>query len=382
MIKPKSRNPIISPSKTVKQTTSLDTEEALRITRNQLEVILENVGDAITAQDAGGKIIFANAQAAKLAGHRSIKALLKSPPFDYLKKYLITDEQEKPIRLDQMPGRRALAGEKDPQLLAKFTHKKTGVIYWLKIKSITIFGRDKKPYMVISTIHDITESKLAEQEKADFLNMASHELKTPLTSLWMFIQLLAKKPTAEHSKNLLEKIQDQTRRLIKLTNDLLDISRLETGKLGLNKERFELDKMVAETVDEMQQLTNKHRLILSNMKIMVRADKFRLYQVLVNLLTNAIKYSPAGEKIIISVIRSKGQAIVSVQDFGIGIDLSHHKNIFNKLIRLSDNPENTYPGLGLGLYISKEIVEKHHGKIWVESEKNKGSTFFFSIPLE
>jgi signal transduction histidine kinase len=362
-----------------------ETEEALRLTRFQLEIILKNIADAVTAQDATGKLIFANDVAAKSTGYTSVEAMLAAPPLDYLNKFEITDEFGQAFPASKLPGRRAIAGEKNAQVLLRLVNRLTNETRWLNIKSTAIFDTSNNPYMVINTMQDLTERKRAEQEKSDFLSMASHELKTPLTSLTMFIGLLQKNSklgNAKKSDFFIQKIKEQTYRLVELTNDLLDVSRIETGKLRLKKELFRLDELLLDVVSELQTVRKGHTIIIkSNSEIEIRADKYRLYQVMINLLTNAIKYSPGAKKIFISSTLQENEVTVSVKDFGIGIDKNQLDKVFDRLYQVPGKTEKTYPGLGLGLYITKEIIERHDGRIWVKSQKSKGSTFSFTIPI-
>jgi signal transduction histidine kinase len=214
--------------------------------------------------------------------------------------------------------------------------------------------------------------------------MASHELKTPVTSLKLFIELLTRELMPINSKKLesyITRIKHQSDRLAELTNDLLDVSRIQTGKLQLKKEKFNLSSLIATTVEGLQWTTNDHTLLFTHdTKITVIADKFRINQVLINFISNAIKYSPRGKEILITVKKNNGEVIVSVKDFGIGIKKAQQKKIFEKLYQVTDPIEKTYPGLGLGLYISKDIIDRHNGRIWVESQLGKGSTFSFALP--
>jgi len=261
-----------------------------------------------------------------------------------------------------------------------------GNIRWVSTSAIISRDKKGKAFRMLGATIDITERKQLDQEKSDFLSMASHELKTPLTSMKIFIDLLqANKDNyvTEKQKYYISRIRDQADRLNELTRDLLDVSRIETGKLKLNKETFRIDELVRDTVESIQPSTNNHEIFIQeHIPVTILADRYRIYQVLVNLLTNAIKYSGSGKKIIVSIQQKAKEVIVSVQDFGIGIKKSKQDKIFDRLYQVTDPEEKTYPGLGLGLYISKEIIDRHKGRIWVESEKNKGSTFSFSLPIE
>ena len=259
-------------------------------------------------------------------------------------------------------------------------------IKYLQINASPIRNKHGKMIAAAQIITDITHQKELEKQKDDFLSMASHELKTPITSMKMFIDLQTKQLQSiktEKAKYFNERIRDQANRLKELTNDLLDVSRIQTGKLRFNKEAFNLTEIVADTVEGLQGTTKKHELLLKGKtKTIVAGDRYRIYQVIVNLITNAIKYSPNGKKINVTVKKGKKDVTVSVQDFGIGIRKDQHLKVFDRLYQVTDPNEKTFPGLGLGLYISKEIIERHKGKIWVESEIGKGSTFFFKLPLK
>jgi len=256
-------------------------------------------------------------------------------------------------------------------------------MHWISTSATVFYDKNNKPRRMLGATSDITKQKQLDQEKSDFLSMASHELKTPLTSMKIFIDLLKRQQTIDTEKGVyyVDRIKDQADRLGELTNDLLDVSRIETGKLKLSKDLFELNSLIEETVESLQPFTQKHKInIYHNGPIKVVGDKYRIYQVLINFLTNAIKYSPQSEKILVKIDEKQKEIVVSVKDFGIGIKKEEQDKIFNRLYQVSDPEEKTYPGLGLGLFISKEIIDRHQGKIWVESIKGKGSTFFFSLP--
>lgn len=254
---------------------------------------------------------------------------------------------------------------------------------WVTTSAILMYDDTHKPLRLLGATSDITQQKQIEQDKSDFLSMASHELKTPLTSMRLLAELLRK----ELKKHPLEKpiyyttrILDQTDRLTELTNDLLDVSRIETGKLKLHVESFDICYLITDTIESLQP-SAKQKIVFKGIKNMLfYADKYRIYQVIVNLVTNAIKYSPSTEKISVFIKDKKDKIIISVKDNGIGIAETKQRKIFDRLYQVTDPKEKTFPGLGLGLYISKEIVERHHGKIWVKSKKGKGSIFSFSLP--
>ncbi len=238
---------------------------------------------------------------------------------------------------------------------------------------------------IVTNFHDITERKEAEARKDEFISMASHELKTPVTSLKGFTNVLQRRLTKqgdEQGLHYLARMDVQVNKLTKLISDLLDVSKMQTGKLHFQEERFDLALLVREVVENLQIATQTHQLLIeSRESVYISGDKDRIGQVLINLLTNAIKYSPHADKVMIRVSTDRHRATVSVHDFGIGIAQSHQQRIFERFYQVTDPEEKTYPGLGIGLYISQEIIMRHHGHIWVESKKGEGSTFSISLPI-
>lgn len=227
--------------------------------------------------------------------------------------------------------------------------------------------------------------RASEQRKDEFIGMASHELKTPITSLKGFTNVLQRrlgKQGDAQSLYYLARMDAQLDKLTKLISDLLDVTRMQSGKLFVQHERFDLDAVVRETVETLQAATETHRLhIEGSTGAQIMGDQDRLAQVFINLITNAVKYSPHADTVIVRLAKTADQAIVSVQDFGIGIAEVHQQHIFERFYQAIDPDEKTYPGLGIGLYISQEIVERHHGRLWVESRKGAGATFFVALPL-
>lgn len=233
---------------------------------------------------------------------------------------------------------------------------------------------------------ELEESRVLDKRKDDFISIASHELKTPITSMKIFTELLKRQSDVgqdERSVNYLNRIDDQINRLISLVNQLLDVSKIRAGGLKLRKSKFYIDRLVKETVDELEENMPKHKVIIKSLqRYKVSADKDRIQQVLINLLINAAKYSPNADKIIVSgKLKGKRNVVVSVKDFGMGIAPENQGKIFEKFFRIYEDKDKTFPGLGMGLHIASNIIKKHNGKIWFESEPHKGSTFYFSLPI-
>ena len=358
--------------------------------KQQLEVILENIADGISVEDVDGNIVYMNEAGAKLCGYTSSAELLKAPDYlaqaEYtLQRFEILDERGKPFPLDELPGRRALRGEKTPQAIVQYFDKDLKQRQWSLVKAQPIIDENGEVQLAVAIFSDITESYEQQQRKDEFISMASHELKTPVTSLKGFTNVLQRRLTQqgdEKTLHYLSRMDSQLDKLAKIINDLLDISKMQAGQLSFHKEPFDLDSLIQETVEDVQAASLSHHLLIEGKTgVQFLGDKDRLEQVFINLLTNAVKYSPKSDKVLIKLSRTQEEAIVCVKDFGIGIDEFHHHKIFERFYQVTDPEERTYPGLGMGLYISNEIVNRHHGRMWVESRKGKGATFYVALPI-
>ena len=358
--------------------------------RQQLEVIFANIADGISVQDGHGKLIFMNEAGARRSGYLSVEDALEAADRHTLRthteqRFEILDEQGHPIPYEELPGKRALRGEKAPQAIVQYYDKITQARQWSLVKAQPLIDDAGRVELAITIFSDITESYEEKQRKDEFISMASHELKTPVTSLKGFTQVLQRrllKQGDEQGLHYLARMDAQLNRLTKLVGDLLDVSKMQAGKLTFDVEPFELDALIQETVENVQATTSTPEIVVEGRTgACILGDQDRLGQVFINLLTNAVKYSPRADKVVVHLSQEKQQAIVSVQDFGIGIDVSHHQKIFERFYQVTDPEERTYPGLGMGLYISSEIVERHHGRMWVESRKGNGSTFSVALPL-
>lgn len=238
---------------------------------------------------------------------------------------------------------------------------------------------------ILLAIEDITDRKAIEKQKDLFISIASHELKTPITTMKGYAQILEKRLSErKDTKDIyfVQNINKQTDRLTGLVNDLLNTSKIQAGKLVLQKKDFDLDAVVTKMVVDFQFTIETHLIIKEGeIKELVYGDQSRIEEVLANLITNAIKYSPKADKVIVRLQNDKKNAIVSVQDFGFGIDKREQKKVFKRFYRTTDKQEMNVTGFGLGLYIASEIVKAHRGKIWLESARGKGSTFYFTLPI-
>ena len=260
-------------------------------------------------------------------------------------------------------------------------------ILLLKVKTFyRIYEQSRKLIEIQKALLDEIEfRKQAERKKDEFISIASHELKTPLTSVKGYVQLLERsidKGDVPTLKKHLLKAQIQLEKLNELITDLLDISKIESGKLKFNKQPFMMDALLDSVTDIIHQSNPEFKIIKTGTaKREICADEMRIEQVIINFLTNAIKYSPGTSEIHIKVEERGEHIYVGVKDFGIGINADQQKNVFEKFYRVEETAIH-FQGLGIGLYISAEIIRRHNGEVGVQSIPGEGSEFYFSIPLQ
>lgn len=239
--------------------------------------------------------------------------------------------------------------------------------------------------MILLAIEDITEKKQLEAQKDDFISIASHELKTPITSMKIYAQILQKHPLITQDKkasDMLLKMDLQMNRLVELMASFMNVYKIGTNKLRLKKKHFDLGLLITEVVANFQYTVRSHTVMQKgDAGGMVFADRERINQVMVNLISNAIKYSPNRDQVDIHLSVAEHEMVVCVRDFGMGIPKSEQDRIFERFYRAKGSRESKIEGLGLGLFITAEIVKQHGGRLWVDSEEGKGSEFYFSLPF-
>ncbi|MFA5270129.1 MAG: PAS domain S-box protein [Patescibacteria group bacterium] len=255
--------------------------------------------------------------------------------------------------------------------------------------SAPLIGVDKKNYGRIWFFRDITREKQIDTMKSEFVSVASHQLKTPLAGIkWITELLLGDKIEKPSEKQIeyLNDIQSSNNRMLKLVNDLLDVSHIETGrKFEIVKQPTDIAELVGMALKNNQQLAKDKQVTVTickgaEPKLSLNVDSDKIRQVFENLINNAIKYSKEGGQVEIGCQHGKKEITLSVKDNGIGIPQSQQNRVFEKFFRADNALTQATDGTGLGLYIAKAIVEAHGGKMWFESEENKGTTFFFSLP--
>jgi PAS domain S-box-containing protein len=356
----------------------------ISVEKNKLEVTLTSIVDAIIAIDGEKKIIVFNAAAERLTGVKSIDAL--GNRIDTIIKVF---QKEVELRPDEYCPVTSLTGDQvgfiknDLRIQSQTGNK---AVVNLTVGHIKEDADVKQGYIL--TLHDITKEKELEQMKLDFVSMAAHELRTPLTSLKGYLSFFDNPQFSEtERKEFLSRINISTERLTSLVENILNVSKIEKGVMTIDLKPTDWTGTLKDIIVE---LTN--RATERNIGIQFRepehplprvlVDRLRIYEVVINLLGNAINYTKPGGQIQVWTEEKDGKVITHIKDNGQGIPREAIPHLFTKFFRVSGVLEQGSKGTGLGLYIAKAIVENHNGEIWVESEMDIGSTFSFSLPAE
>ena len=263
---------------------------------------------------------------------------------------------------------------------------KNGSVIWCEWFNSVLKDKDGEVKTIMSLVQDITERKLLEIQKDNFLSILSHELRTPLTTIEVYGQIVEDMLRVKDDSNTLgmvKKMDSQVNRLTALIDDLLDFTKIQNGKFIHKETMIDFNEAVQEVIDDMQKISPTHKInYYPDTTCTIFADKDKLAQVLNNLISNAIKFSPNANSIAVTTKLQEGSILLSVQDFGIGILPQEQESVFEQFYRVNRAKQSTFPGMGIGLYICAEIVEGMGGKIWVESLITKGSTFYIRLPLD
>lgn len=350
-------------------------EAAIAESEERFRNMAENSGILIGVGDETGNVTYFNKAWSELTGKTS----------DELLKYgwselIHPDDKEAYLNIyhDAVENKIPYTGEY--RMLSA-----TGEYRWLFAFATPRFTPDGAFAGFIGSFIDITEKKQDEQRKNDFISMVSHELKTPLTSMNSYIQVLegrARKSGDELATGMLEKARKQAAKMTTLINGFLNISRLESGKIHIERKRFDLADLVKETEEEMVTQINSHNIVFAPVeRTIINADIDKIGQVITNLISNAVKYSPNGSTINVVCITDNGYARVSISDQGIGINQDDLPKLFERFYRANNTGNRNIAGFGIGLYLCYEIIKRHEGRIWAESRLGEGSTFYFELPL-
>jgi len=355
-------------------------EEELRINEARLTSILQTMSEGLCILDHKGRIVFANTMAQQLFDLAEDEILkrdfftMQKESFSIAGKSL--KKQHHPIAGLMM----SLKPIYDHEILIR--NAKDENLY-LSINASALLDNKGKLDSVVATFIDVTNRRKIALQKDEFISVASHELKTPLTSLKASMQLLSRvmelNKTSEKIPKLMDLANTNLTKVVRLTEDLMNVSKIQHGPLPLHKEWVNLLELINECVAQIIDGKPIKVTIEGELESKVYADKQRIEQVLINLLNNAVKYAPESERIAIRIEQLKGFKKVVVQDFGKGIAADKLVNLFDRYYQV-DPAGNQVSGLGLGLYISSEIIQRHGGAIAVESKIGEGSTFSFTLP--
>ena len=346
--------------------------DALNYEKNRLETILASMGEGVVVTDPDYRVLLANTAAEILLEfHRQDNIgkdgdLILPVSKVELEKILADGSEAKPIT----------------PIVRKYKDKVLNILVSL------IRAEPGQPFGAVTVLRDITQQAAIEEMKTEFISVVSHELRTPLTPIKGYIDLLLEGDAGElteEQKDYLEIVETNTDRLVALVNDLLDISRIEAGKIDLELKPMDMAEALQDVISFHQKQIESRGLILHQAippdLPWVKADRARITQVLNNLVNNAYKYTPGGGSITVKAVPDGDYLEIVVSDTGVGISKEDLKKLFTKFFRAKNPATKGTSGTGLGLAIAKSIVEKHQGEIWVESEAGKGSSFHFTLPL-
>jgi PAS domain S-box-containing protein len=354
-------------------------QEALRISQTRFEGILSIADDAIISIDSSQQITLFNQGAEKIFGYSAQEVLGAKLdlllPIRYAEKHHhhVNDFGTHSSQARRMGERREIFGL-----------RKDGTEFPAEASISKLDVGEDCVYTVI--LRDITERKQVEKMKDEFVSIVSHELRTPLTSIHGSLGMLASGllPTdSEQGKRLLQIATDSTERLVRLINDILDIERIESGKVKMERENCNLQDLIQSAVNIMQPLANKAevKLSISSLPVKLWVDPDRIIQTLTNLLSNAIKFSTSGATVFLMTELQENQVLVTVKDTGRGVPDDKLDSIFERFQQVDSSDSRNHDGTGLGLAICRSIVQQHNGEIWVESVLDQGSNFYFTLPI-
>ncbi len=340
--------------------------------QRKLSSVLENMSEGVIATDKHGEITLTNEAAGRLFNKSPLSLISK----DLLKILELEEKVEDIIQLQ----------ESDSIVLDFSNHEE---IFFVRANFSAIYDDDrfKTPSGLIAVLSDVTEDERVERERREFVSNVSHELRTPLTSLNSYTEALLdgawKDPVI--APKFLEVTQNETERMIRMVNDLLQLSRVDSKEMSLNRENIDFNEFFNMIIDRFEMNTKDGNLVfhrdIPTQAFPVWMDKDRMTQVIDNILSNAVKYSPDGGKITCKVERQIRQIVISVKDEGIGIEYDQLDKIFDRFYRVDRARTRELGGTGLGLAITREMIEAHYGRIWANSIEGKGTTIHITLPL-
>ncbi len=349
----------------------------------ELKAILDTMIEGVVVVNRDGEIASVNGSARRLFGVPNLKSAAYAPRHwpDVVSLRHVDGTRLAP---DDMAIARALSGKAVVNQDEVLRNQVTDRDVFVSVSAAPMQSETGEVTGAVLVLRDITERMELERQKEQFIEVAAHELKTPVSIMRMCAQTLLGLGVDASSpqRKILARMDRGAIRIDRIITDLLNISRLAAGRLELTLEPLDLSQLVEEVIDGMMLTAPKHqiRAMLAG-PINVRADRDRLMQVLTNLIDNAIRYSPSGGDIEVVLTEARNEATVSIRDHGVGIPREKQGHIFQRFYRAHTGTPYDYGGMGVGLYLCREIVKRHAGRIWFESEEGQGSTFHFSLPL-
>lgn len=358
--------------------------ELARLNRKN-QLILDSVGEGIYGINLAGECSFANPAAQIHTGYSQTELVAADKTVHEI--LLHTDQKGRPYNWEDSPTYATLQDGKIRRVTDELMWTKEGGQFPVDYVVTPIIEEDERILGAVVTFQDITERRAIETMKNEFISIVSHELRTPLTSIRGSLGLLASgmlKKFPEKAESMIKIAVENTDRLVRLINDILDIERLESGKVTIEKAPQELKSLMEQAADTMKAMADKAKVTLKTVPLeeTVLADSDRILQVLTNLLSNAIKFSPPEGEVTLFGERREEDVLVAVRDVGRGIPEEKLDKIFERFGQVDASDSREKGGTGLGLPICKTIIEQHGGKLWVESTLGEGSTFCFTIPHE
>ncbi|MES3016949.1 MAG: ATP-binding protein [Bacteroidota bacterium] len=357
-------------------------EDDLRANQERLTRILETMAEGVVIVDVEGMLTYANPLAQKIL---CTDINEKSTSIYGTEKWQNLDVDGRPLASKDHPIAIMMAKGKEVYDHEIAIQPVNFERFYISVNAAPI--RDQNGTLIggVGTFMDVTNRRKISQQKDEFISVASHELKTPLTSLKASMQILTRlmqtNKTSDKIPEFVEKANKNLTKILYLTEDLMNVSKIQHGQLPLNKTTFNLTKLISDCCTHVKADDSYDFIMEGEKNVQICADFQRIDQVVVNLVNNAIKYAPESKIIKLDITRQNGTAKVSVQDFGIGISPEKLPHLFDRYYRV-DPSGIQFSGLGLGLYISSEIIDRHGGKIGVNSVEGKGSTFWFTLPVE
>lgn len=352
-------------------------KEALKQSENQYKTLVEKAPIGIYTITKEGIIDSFNPKMVELAGVESAHQVIGLNAFNM--------PSYKRAGLDKLfkKGFRGKAFESEIEYTSHIGKKKSFRYY----RGAPLYSNDgKRVEKLLLIVEDITKRKQLENQKDEFTSLVTHELKNPIATINGYVQLLQnhlKTIVDQKSTSYLSNIEDQIHTVTGLINGLLSTTRLRAKGFEFYDEKFSLDELLKKTIEHVQTTSSTHPIILKGKsKKNIYADKERIAQVIINLVQNALRYSPQGKKVIVSVSSDSQKVLIRVQDFGIGIAKRYQKKIFNRFFQVHSSQSKYTLGMGLGLHIASQIIKHYKGRIWVESNKERGSSFYVSLPLK